>query len=61
MVPAAMLNPDFSIFDDNMFMQLRAHLTDVAPPADMTELNLTIGEPQMPAPALLVSEIAKIS
>ena len=42
-----------------MFMQLRAHLTDVSPPAHMTELNLTIGEPQMPAPELLVSEIAK--
>ena len=54
-----MFNPDLSIFNDNMFNQLRAHLAGLSAPAAMDEINLTIGEPQMPAPDLLVSEIAK--
>lgn len=53
-----MFNPDFAIFDDNMFLQLRAALDDIAPPPDMAVLNLTIGEPQMPSPAMLSEVIA---
>lgn len=53
-----MLNPEFSIFDDNMFMQLRACLRDITPPEGLTELNLTIGEPQLPAPDLLAKTVA---
>ena len=53
-----MLNPDFAIFDDNMFVQLRATLRDITPPDGLDELNLTIGEPQLPAPAMLSDIIA---
>lgn len=53
-----MLNPDFSIFDDNMFVQLRAALADVRPAQDKELLNLTIGEPQLSAPDLLHQTIA---
>ena len=54
-----MLNPEFSIFDDNMFIQLRACLSDITPPEGLAELNLTIGEPQLPAPALLAKTISQ--
>ena len=53
-----MLNPDFSIFDDNMFVQLRAAIDDITPPAGLPVLNLTIGDPQLPAPDLLTTTIA---
>ena len=52
------LNPDFAIFDDNMFLQLRATLQGISPPQGLAELNLTIGEPQLPAPDLLTDTIA---
>ena len=54
----SLLNPDFAIFDDNMFLQLRATLKDVRPASGMDVINLTIGEPQMPAPQLLHDTIA---
>ena len=54
----SLLNPDFAIFDDNMFLQLRATLKDVSPASGMDVINLTIGEPQMPAPQLLHDTIA---
>ena len=46
----SMLNPDFSIFNDNMFLQVRQILNDV--PMQTTEelLDVTVGEPQMPPP-----------
>ena len=53
-----MFNPDLSIFDDNMFNQLRTHLAGLSAPQGMDEINLTIGEPQMPAPSLLADVIA---
>ena len=56
-----MFNPDLSIFDDNMFNQLRAHLAGVSAPEGMEEINLTIGEPQMPAPSLIADVIASHS
>lgn len=54
----SLLNPEFAIFDDNMFLQLRAAIDDITPPKDKPLLNLTIGEPQLPAPDLLTSTIA---
>ena len=54
----SLLNPDFAIFDDNMFLQLRAAIDDITPPSDKPVINLTIGEPQLPAPALLIDTIA---
>lgn len=53
-----MFNPDFAAFDDNMFIQLRAHLQGLSVPADKAELNLTIGEPQLPAPDFVAQTIA---
>lgn len=54
----SLLNPDFAIFDDNMFLRLRAAIDDITPPKDKRVLNLTIGEPQLPAPDLLTDTIA---
>lgn len=53
-----MFNPDFAIFDDNMFVQLRAALDDIQPPQGLPVINLTIGEPQMPAPKIVSEVIA---
>ena len=53
-----MFNPDLAIFDDNMFNQLRAHLAGLSVPEGMDEINLTIGEPQLPAPAMVSDVIA---
>ena len=41
------LNPGYRLFDGNMFVQMRALLADVAPPQDMTFLDMSIGEPQL--------------
>ena len=57
----SLLNPEFAIFDDNMFLQLRATLADVRPAEGMDVINLTIGEPQMPAPQLLTDTIMRHS
>ena len=54
----SLLNPDFSIFDDNMFVQLRGAIDHITPPDDLELINLTIGEPQLPAPTLLTDTIA---
>ena len=53
-----MFNPEFKIFDDNMFIQLRGALAELSSPDGLREINLTIGEPQMPAPDLLVETVA---
>ena len=53
-----MFNPDLSIFNDNMFNQLRAHLAGLSAPEGLDEINLTIGEPQMPAPSMIAEVIA---
>ena len=55
----SLLNPDFAIFDDNMFVQLRAAIDHMTPPDDLDVINLTIGEPQLPAPKLLTDTIAQ--
>ena len=54
----SLLNPDFVIFDDNMFLQLRAAIDDITPPDGLDLLNVTIGEPQLAAPDLLTQTIA---
>ena len=45
-----MLNPDFAIFQDNMFIAARRLMADLTPPEELGEMLLTIGEPQMPPP-----------
>ena len=53
------LNPDYSVFDGNMFVQLRALLADVTPPDDKQMLDLSIGEPQLPVSSILTDAVHK--
>ena len=41
------LNPEYRLFDGNMFVQMRALLADVEPAQDLTFLDMSIGEPQL--------------
>ena len=52
------LNPEYRLFDGNMFVQMRALLADVAPPQDMTFLDMSIGEPQLAGGDLLTRSLA---
>jgi len=52
------LNPEYSIFDGNMFMQLRDALAGIEAPSGMEVLDLSIGEPQIPGGALLTNSVA---
>ena len=53
-----MLNPDFKIFKDNMFVQARALIDGLESASDMDLLDLTIGEPQLPPPEWLSDVLA---
>jgi N-succinyldiaminopimelate aminotransferase len=53
------LNPAHTIFDGNMFVQLRTLLDTVAPPADLPLLDLSIGEPQQPPTQQLLESVAR--
>ncbi len=52
------LNPEYRIFDCNMFAQMRALLADQQPPEGSALLDLSIGEPQIPGGPLLTDSIA---
>ena len=52
-----MLNPDFSIFNDNMFVQVRQILDDVAVQTNEDLLDVTVGEPRMPPPDWLADHL----
>ena len=52
------LNPEYRIFDGNMFAQMRALLADQQPPEGSALLDLSIGEPQIPGGPLLTDSIA---
>ena len=52
------LNPEYSLFDGNMFAQMRALLADQAPPSDRGMLDLSIGEPQIVGGSLLTDSLA---
>ena len=56
-----MLNPDFSIFNDNMFVQVRKILDPLSIKTNLSPLNLTIGEPQTPPPEWLNEVLIKES
>ena len=53
------LNPEHAIFDRNMFVQLRALLDPIAPPADLPVLDMSIGEPQQPPAKLLTDSVLR--
>ena len=51
-----MLNPDFSIFNDNMFVQGRQILNDVTMQTNEELIDVTVVEPRMP-PDWLVDQL----
>ena len=52
------LNPDYRLFDGNMFVQMRALLADAAPPAGRDLLDMSIGEPQIAGGDLLMRSMS---
>ncbi len=52
------LNPEYKLFDGNMFVQMRALLEGEAPPQDRELLDMSIGEPQIGGGDLLVQSLA---
>jgi N-succinyldiaminopimelate aminotransferase len=52
------LNPEYSLFNDNMFLQLRSALEGVSPPDGRDVIDLSIGEPQLSGGNLLVDSVA---
>ena len=56
-----MLNPDFSIFNDNMFVQVRQILNDVDVQTNEELLDVTVGEPRMSPPDWLASQLMAAS
>ncbi|MEQ9349442.1 MAG: aminotransferase class I/II-fold pyridoxal phosphate-dependent enzyme, partial [Alphaproteobacteria bacterium] len=53
-----MLNPRLAELPGNMFVELRALLADVSPPAGLAPIDMGIGEPQGAPPAILTETIA---
>jgi N-succinyldiaminopimelate aminotransferase len=56
-----MLNPDFSLFNDNMFVQVRQIFEPLEAAPKLPLLNFTIGEPQLPPPSWLPSILSELS
>ena len=52
------LNPEYALFDGNMFVQMRGLLSDVSAPSGMDMLDLSIGEPQISSGSLLTDSVA---
>ena len=52
------LNPEYALFDGNMFVQMRALLADAEPPAGRDILDMSIGEPQLAGGDLLTRSLA---
>lgn len=52
-----MLNPDFSIFNNNMFVRVRQILDNVAVQTNEELLDVTVGEPRMPPPDWLGDQL----
>lgn len=57
--PPMKFNPDYAMFDDNMFVKLRRTLEGIEPAADLSPLDLSIGEPQLPGGNILVNSVAR--
>lgn len=56
-----MINPDFALFDENMFARLRRLLAKTQAISGQSVINMTIGEPQQKAPDLLAQTVAEHS
>ena len=48
-----MINPDFTLFDDNMFIQVRQLLGGVSPDSALPVIDVTVGEPRIAPPDIL--------
>ena len=51
------LNPEYALFDGNMFVQMRGLLADIDLPAGIDMLDMSIGEPQITGGDLLTSSV----
>ncbi len=51
------MNPNLALLQPYPFQRLRALLADVQPPQDKIAINLSIGEPKHPTPALLTDAL----
>ena len=51
------LNPEYRLFDGNMFVQMRALLQGETPPQDRELLDMSIGEPQIAGGDLLADSL----
>ena len=52
-------NPDYALFDDNMFVKLRHALAGVEPASGLDPIDLSIGEPQLPGGDILVDSVIR--
>lgn len=52
-------NPDYALFDDNMFVKLRAALVDIEPAAGLEMLDVSIGEPQLGGGDLITNSVSQ--
>ena len=53
------LNPEYELFDGNMFVQMRSLLADIDLPAGTEMLDMSIGEPQIAGGELLTDSITR--
>ena len=51
------LNPEYVLFDGNMFVQMRSLLADIDLPSGTDMLDMSIGEPQIAGGDLLTGSI----
>ena len=51
------LNPEYALFDGNMFVQMRSLLADIDLPSGTDMLDMSIGEPQIAGGDLLTGSI----
>jgi succinyldiaminopimelate transaminase len=54
-----MINPRLAALNDYPFDRLRALLGDIAPPADLEPMILSVGEPRHPPPAMVAEVLAR--
>ena len=56
-----MINPDFTLFDDNMFIQVRQLLGGVSPDSALPVIDVTVGEPRIAPPDILSHSLNEAS
>ena len=54
-----MQNPDFSLFNDNMFEKTRSLIGGISPLKGISEINMSIGEPQLSPPAIVTQLLSQ--